>query len=513
MLMKRLCLTVALLTALILPSERASAQTVHSSVISFFESLQLSPPDTIEAKVFSLIDLSKSEGSHVQSTIAGMAFDFFSKSNVMGVEKVAVDVARKYFLSGELQWEGSSTLAALEYYVQFNELSQIGCPAPDLWMESITGEWISLRGLTSGRTVLFFYSAQCSTCRKNTEELVSLLASYDGDPLTVVAVFSESDRNVWEKYVEEHFRMAENSKVTFVHLWDPEAQTGFHKKYAVMTTPQLYLLDQQNVIIGRKLTVNALGQMLDNAVTEDRQYSHLFDRIFKSLEPLQEGDAARVTDALAQKSGIGGPSVDSILFLESMQALFQYLRFSEDAELQNGAIYLAENYIVARPEFWSEEFVSRIAHQLAQQKLNPVDSKATNLVLKDEKGRRRSLLNFKRHRYNIVLFHLVGCRECNEMIDSLVRHRMLLYGLNTGVTLVYAGESESEWKEFVKSHPRTWRYLHDPDGESLMRTLYDLEYVPHIYLLDENNIIVAKDIKIDTLFTLLNVLQPYPASL
>ena len=39
-----------------------------------------------------------------------------------------------------------------------------------------------------------------------------------------------------------------------------------------------------------------------------------------------------------------------------------------------------------------------------------------------------------------------------------------------------------------------------------MRTLYDLEYVPHLYLLDENGVIIAKDISVSELKELLPLL-------
>ena len=499
--MKRV-LAVLLAIAGLLSAPAAKAQTVHSSVTEFFTSLQAEPVDTIEAKVFALIDLSASEGADTQSTIAGLAFDFFSVSPVMGVEKVAIDVAKKYFLSGLLPWKGSSPLVQLESYVGFNEASQVGCDAPELWMESLTGEWVSLRGLTSGRTVLFFYSAQCVTCRRQAQDLALFASSYKGEPLTMVTVYTESTRAEWESFVAEYFATIENPAVTFVHLWDPEVLTDFPKKYGVLTTPQLYLIDRQRKIIGRRLSPESLGQMVQGELTVDRQYKALFDRIFNSLRPFEEGDAASVVDAMAQKT-LPEAGADSSLFRESMQALFQYLRFSDEAELADGALYLAENYIVGRPEFWAPEFVDRIGRQLMQQKLNPVDSKATQLVLRDKKGRIKNLYDLRFRTFHIILFHLVGCDDCRKAVDELSALRREIENCDADVTLVYVGSDSESWKKFIKESPKGWRYLCDPDGSSRMRELYDLEYVPHLYLLDDEGVVIAKDIKTDILKTLL----------
>ena len=63
------------------------------------------------------------------------------------------------------------------------------------------------------------------------------------------------------------------------------------------------------------------------------------------------------------------------------------------------------------------------------------------------------------------------------------------------VKLVYAGRERDSWRKFIRSVPCRWLCLQDFRDESDMRTLYDLEYVPHLYLLDEDGTIIAKDIR------------------
>ena len=62
--------------------------------------------------------------------------------------------------------------------------------------------------------------------------------------------------------------------------------------------------------------------------------------------------------------------------------------------------------------------------------------------------------------------------------------------------LVYVGEEKEAWRKFVrKQWPSHWVFLNDFAHTSDMRTLYDLEYVPHLYLLDANGVVIAKDIR------------------
>lgn len=496
---RRLVIFALLLCGLVAQPAGAQEVNVHENVTSFFQSLLSAPLDTIKAKVFALVDAAAPQGKEVQSTLAGMAFDYFNSTPVMGVEAVSVDVAKKYFLSGDLPWKGGESPISLEAFISFNELSQVGCQAQDLLMESITGEWISLRSLTSGNKVLYFYSSGCSSCAKETAKLAQIAAGYEGDPIYFVTVFGDSDRTAWETYVAENFAPVENSKVTFIHLWDPEMKTGFQKKYGVVTTPMMYLIDSQNIIVGRRLNGDVLAKML-NILHEDKaDYKQLFDRVFSALAPVEEADAAAVVDAMASKT-----EADSTLFRESMFELYQYLRFSDTLSFQAGAIYLAENYIVARPSYWAPEFVSSVADQLARLRRNPIDAPAKNLVLQDKRGRNRNLLtNNEKYYYNIIVFHLVNCEDCEKMIKQLKNLNDLFYDMQIGVTMVYVGENEELWKKFIKKNPLSWRYLRDKKNTRQMFDVYDIETVPRLYLLDEDNVVIAKDISIDVLVKLL----------
>jgi len=104
--------------------------------------------------------------------------------------------------------------------------------------------------------------------------------------------------------------------------------------------------------------------------------------------------------------------------------------------------------------------------------------------------------------YRINLFHLVTCDDCGAEIEELLSERAAVSARNVTVNMIYVGHDESLWKQFVSNmrsrgiDGRQWRFLWDPDGSSDMYDLYDLEYVPHLYLLDGRNVIIAKDLSV-----------------
>ncbi len=499
--MRRLLLIIGL-SVLGLHSVEAQDTTVtHQSVTAYLESLLEEPVGTITRRVDQFIDSVGRQQPELQSKVAGIAFDFFSTSPVMGHDAVAVHIADDWFLNGKLQLENEQLYPVLYTYAQFNRNSLIGKEAPGLIMEDPLGIRVDVRDIPSCYKILFFYDTDCSTCRKEAPLLAGLLKDYHGESIALIAIYTQSDHQAWEAYATEVFDGIDNPDVSVYHLWDPEAATGFHEQYGVLSTPMMLLLDSQNIILGRGLNTEALAEMLHMENAQALQYRKIFDNIFGLFKPLTYPNVEGLVDAFADKT-----RPNPKLYTELMYSLFNYLRASEDNPKQQGAIYLAENYIAAEPDNWSPEFLNRTVHALAQAKLNPVGARATNLMLQNKRGKSVPMID-DNHYYTLIFFHLLDCQQCQSELAALKKLKPELYDLDMKVVMVYVGDEREAWRKFVrKQWPSRWKYLNDFEKTSDMRSLYDLEYVPHLYLLNENGFIIAKDIRVSELKELLPLL-------
>ena len=491
---------IALIFLSLLALAAATAQE-HASVTAYLQTLLEEPVDTINVRVDRLIDSVGRQHPELQSKVAGMAFDYFTASPVMGHEAVAIHIADNWFLNRRLKLENEELFPVIATYAEFNRSSLVGCPAPELEMEDIRGIPVQVRETATDCNILFFYDTECSTCRREAPLLADLLRNYHGETLTLFAIYTQSDRQAWESYVQETFADIDNPDVNVVHLWDPEAATGFHKKYAVLSTPMMFLTDSQNIIVGRGLDCDALAQMLDIRNAQSLQYKKLFDTVFGQFDPLTYQHVEGLIDAFHERTAFN-PQLHSELFLQ----LFNYLRSSDSFSKQQGALYLAERYIAADPDSWSPEFLNRTVHALAQARLNPVGEKATNLVLQNKCGKAKPLFDGK-HYGTLVFFHLIDCQQCQREMAELKKLKPDLYDADIQVVMVYVGDEQDRWKQFVRKQGITrWKFLNDFEDVSQMRQLYDLEFVPHLYLLDENGVVIAKDIQVSELKELLPLL-------
>jgi len=491
--MRHLIVATILLVFTAFPSlavpQDTTGRAEFDSVKDYFDSIVFLPVDSINQKVDSLIAATEVAGIEAQSAAAGLAFDYFNVSPIMGSEGVSVHVAQKYFINGPLTWPDSASFPRVVTFVEFNKNSLLGQKASNFVMESLEGEPVALRNDFNSWKILYFYEPGCSTCAKETPNLITLLNRYKGPEITLYAINTSSDREQWNEYVNNHFSALSNSCVKVVNLWDPEHSTSYEKMYGVVKTPTMLLLDNQDYILGRKLNVAALTRLLGMNLKDHVEYKRLFDQIYSEAFPRSEEDVNKVSDLIVNTAG-----KDSTLFREIVFNLFEYLRSSRNFIIQMGAMYVAEQYIIGEPWYWSDEYAGKILDMIEKASKNPVDTKITNLLLQDKKGRYTTLAGSFGKQLNLVVFHLIKCDECEKMIEELnvIRNKLYLNGIK--VIMVYAGHDEGLWNNFIGENPKKWTYVMDKTGESNMHKLFDLETVPHTYLVDGNGIIIAKDI-------------------
>lgn len=464
----------------------SAAQTVHSTVTDYFKSISLLPADSISAKVDLLV--AQGETPKVQADIAGLAFDFFSASDIMGHDAVAVHVADTWFLSKKLEWSDPETYPILYTYAEFNRSSLIGKSAPELRMETLEGETISTRTGDGSYKLLFFYDEMCPTCLEQTHQLAEMLKNYKGEPLSVYAINSLGDRQTWLPYVKTNYEgVKDGKKLAVHHLTDPEDKNDYRRKYGVIKTPVMVLVDPDNYIIGRQLTCESLAQILNLQNESASEWRKLFDGLVGALAPADSTDVVMLAEALAQKS-----AGSEELFRETMFEFYKYLRGKQNFEFQKGAAYIGTKYIVEK-ECWSDELRESIRQDVALFRTGSIGDKAVNVTVRTPEGKKCNMIK-GRPKYTLLVFHLVTCGDCKREIKILRENADKLKANKVKVVCVHVGPNDDLHKKFIEANPKNWVYLNDdPAISGLRHKQYDIRYVPEMYLLDRKRNIIARD--------------------
>ncbi|MBR5735607.1 MAG: hypothetical protein IKX60_02280 [Bacteroidales bacterium] len=499
--MKLLC-TLTLLLGIALSS---AAQSVQSAADSTRESLfsvverdmpamSLVPADTIIYLADRLISIMENEEDSTR--MAGLFFNYFSDCPVMGTEAVAVHIADSYFLNGKLRWPDESTYPELFAFAEFNRRSLLGMSAPSLVLDAIDSSRVDVRAVRSPFKVLYFYEDGCASCVRETPLLVSMLNGYKGDgEIAFFAVYTQSDRGQWERYVEDNFARIDNPKVTVYNLWDPDMESDFQMKYGVLTTPAMFLLDSENSITGRKLDTRALSQLID--IKDDYRTSliELLDTVTDEIGANEES-MMQLTAALYQRS-----NGDVETFKTTLYVIFKYYRNIPLRDAQLGAERIADDFILGVEGSWAEETIEEIRWNLMKMHQNDIGEKASDEMLYNRRGARKRMLAGRKP-YTVLFFNIAHCNDCRQYTEDLREASALLKSKKVKVVSVYLSADRSYWLDNI-NYNKGWTHLTDEGPWSQLREDYDLAVVPRLYLLDKDKKVIAKDITVRTLCEIL----------
>ncbi len=324
--------------------------SLGSKIDEYFGALAGESLDMQKAEADFMIEVSSD--SLIRQFTAEKIYEHYVNSKLMGAENVAVHVFDKWFAGGGLKMEDELDFLNARIFAEFNRLSLVGSKAPELKMEAADGTWTELfgDGDDGGKwRILYFYDSGCVKCKVESMLLRNMLMTEDF-PVEFYAVYAGDDREAWDAYVAERLDVGD-SAARIVHLWDPQMESDFQRKYGVIQTPRLFLVDPEGIIVGRGLDAKALGQMLYRIFdAHELEYGSeasgkLFDGIFEDGASAE--DVRGIADYIeASTKG------DTVMFRQLTGDFLYWLSVKPGEAFKEGAGYLIDDKILSRPDVW-----------------------------------------------------------------------------------------------------------------------------------------------------------------
>jgi peroxiredoxin len=224
----------------------------------FYEKILIQQRDSIVKESIKLIEQARSNKKCFQY-YTQYALNYAIKSKIMGVDAAFVDLARRYYLSGQATWADSTLMASIKERVIKLQYNLLDMKAQDLALETIDGEFVTLHEVEADYTVLYFFETDCGHCKKVTPRLKpEILDAYKDLNIQVMAVYTQQEKELWQKYIED------NELYDFINCYDPSYKTNFRIFYDVYSTPTIYLLDKDKKIVAKRLDIDNLKGFLDH---------------------------------------------------------------------------------------------------------------------------------------------------------------------------------------------------------------------------------------------------------
>ena len=424
--MKRLLTALAaLFVAFTLSAQDERFEALGAKLEEYFAALAGDPIAVQNAECDFLIESCKD--SLTRQFVALKIYDHYLNSKIMGDEGVAVHIADTWFIPGKVAMHSDLDLLNAKVFAEFNRQAQLGSPAPSVTVLDENGETVTLPG-KGEYTVLYFYDTSCSTCRIETPRLVQFLRDTDF-PLKAVAFNTGDDDEAWA-----HYRATSLDVPGMIHVWDPEMESDYQRKYGVLQTPRMFLIAPDGTVVGRGLDTPALKMLTDKYSGKEgyvygtREGTSLYEKVFAGYgDELKPGDVLDVAAYVAERT-YGEGDKDSFKHMEG--DLLYYLSSQTGETFKEGTKLFIDKYIVSHPDVWNaEEDISQVMSMALMMKelleRTPVGSTVPDLKVHGTLLRKPCLFRkaakegvFPLRKADYLVFYTSGCGRCDETLAA-----------------------------------------------------------------------------------------------
>lgn len=196
--------------------------------------------------------------------------DEYINPKYMGQDAVFVHLFEKYHSKGLTAWLNEKQMQAISRRAYMLMANLIGLKAADLEMLDTAGKPAPLYGVNADYTVVCFWDPTCGHCKDELPRLDSIYrASWKKNGIKMYGVLSadskEDLKEEWLKFIREH-NLQDWVNVYQTKEMEAEAaaaqKPGYRQLYDITLTPTLYLLDKEKRIIGKKLTLQQMDELL-----------------------------------------------------------------------------------------------------------------------------------------------------------------------------------------------------------------------------------------------------------
>lgn len=222
-------------------------------------------PDSLVKYAFKLVDKSTVNDA-IFRQVCNQVFSFATKSKVMGMDKLQVELSKRYYLSGMAYWTNPTFIKKLTELVNKVEPILIGKEVPEVNLFSIDDDegFVGLKDIEAEYTLLIFWEPNCYHCQQAIPHVKKVTESYPANTFRVYAVNTQQDVQLWKDFIFE------NDLYTWINVFDKNNQSNFKNTFDVASTPMLYLLDKNKIIVAKKFDAKYLEVIMKQVLSKGR---------------------------------------------------------------------------------------------------------------------------------------------------------------------------------------------------------------------------------------------------
>jgi thiol-disulfide isomerase/thioredoxin len=228
---------------------------IQTKIKEYLERLTVEHPDSIIVSadyILRLAEVNKDIFKFCVITITNM----YAGTKKMCFDKIYVHMAGNYYVNGRAEWVDSTQMSKIKdryYKMLYNDCDR---KATNLRLQDLDAKPFDTYGINAKYTVLIFWAYDCGHCKKEMPLWHKFYKEYKKYGVEVVAISTKEDLPKWKEFIQE------KGLTEWRNGADPENKTNFRTLYDIYSTPVIYLLDEDKVIIGKRLDIANMKRVI-----------------------------------------------------------------------------------------------------------------------------------------------------------------------------------------------------------------------------------------------------------
>lgn len=234
---------------------RLNLPIYREKVNNYLDRLHIQHPDSLKPAIDFLAQKASANEDTYKYLIWMLTLKY-QNPTIMGLDELYVYLYDTYFASGEMDyWANEQLKQNLGEFASQLRNSLIGVKAPNMIMLDENLQRKNMYDINTEYTILYFFDPDCHHCKLATPVLDKIYDSGKFD-LQVYAVSTDTSMVKMKEYILE-------MGLDWITVSGPRTETPpYHTLYDAMTTPTIYILDREKMIIAKKLPVERVDEFL-----------------------------------------------------------------------------------------------------------------------------------------------------------------------------------------------------------------------------------------------------------
>ncbi len=238
----------------------------------YFFDTRVNQPETVYPDIDSLI-AKTGNNPEFRRYILSYLISRYETPDDLRQEAYLVYVYRNYYLVKKPDWVSDQAYAIMKFRIGAIEHNVIGNIARDLNLPDSTGVYHSVYGMDCEFKVLLFWEPDCDICNETALILSGQYPKLKSDNIEIYAVLTNPESEEWSEFIQEN-------ALDWINVHDPERGSNFETYYGTYKTPRIYILNNDNKIIGKDIKPESIYSFIQNYKNNQTEDMDRFNFIF-----------------------------------------------------------------------------------------------------------------------------------------------------------------------------------------------------------------------------------------